>query len=121
VRLDPTAAILILQSEPPTAIDIEEMLRAAGFAHVASVSDAITRLDGQSPQVVILDLYALDGSTAAFAGQFLPRTHALRGLLRIAQLPVRASVFSADALWLRKSRIGLATDRGQHSCSRLPQ
>ena len=64
------AAILIVEKEPLIAMDVEEMLRLAGFlrtVHVTTSAEADDWLEANAARVVILDLFVRDGPTAPLA------------------------------------------------------
>ncbi|MET0440078.1 MAG: response regulator [Devosia sp.] len=58
---------LLLEDEPLISMDLEATLADAGFDVVAmmSCSDAVTWLDGNAPDVVIVDIMLRDGSSDA--------------------------------------------------------
>lgn len=100
-----TKPILLVENEPLIAMDLEEMLRSAGYAdisHVASLEEAFGWLDTQSPAIAILDLMVRGGATTSVAQHlriagtpFLVYSGLARG-----ETP-RDAVFD-DAIWLSK-------------------
>lgn len=100
-----TIAILLVENEPLIAMDLEAMLRSAGFDrvdHVLTCREALDWLDRRPADVVILDLIVNDGSTAPVAERLRgERTPFLvcSGLTRSEVAP--GSAFD-DAVWLSK-------------------
>jgi DNA-binding response OmpR family regulator len=65
-------SILLVENEPLIAMDMEDMLRSAGYvdvSHVVSVEQAMGWLGARSPAVAILDLMVRDGETTPLAQQ----------------------------------------------------
>ncbi len=64
-----TEAILVVEDEPFIALDIDEVLRAAGLtAEIrSSRSDALRWLERSSPAAAVLDLHLRDGDGLAIA------------------------------------------------------
>lgn len=98
-------SILLVENEPLIAMDVEDMLRSAGYAdvsHVVSIEDAMAWLGRQTPAVAILDLMVRDGATTPLAQLF---SHAGTPFLVYSGLGrtevARSSVFD-DAIWLSK-------------------
>jgi DNA-binding response OmpR family regulator len=98
-------SILVVENEPLIAMDLEEMLRSAGYAnidYVASVEEAFGWLGTRSPSAVILDLMVRDGTTT-------PVAHQLRGdgtpflvYSGLARTEVQHDAVFDDAIWLSK-------------------
>lgn len=100
-----TKSILVVENEPLIAMDLEEMLRSAGYDdinHVVSVGEALDWLGVRSPDVAILDLMVRDGATTCLAQQL--RAAGTPFLVHSGLKPVGspASAVFAGAVWLSK-------------------
>ncbi len=65
-----TRPVLLIESEPLIAMDVEAMLRTAGFGqitHVVSTAEALVTLDRDAPTLVILDPMVGDGMAMSVA------------------------------------------------------
>ncbi len=65
----PTVSILVVEDEPFIAMDIDDILRAAGFAPEvrSSRSGALNWLENHTPVAAILDLHLRDGDGLSIA------------------------------------------------------
>jgi DNA-binding response OmpR family regulator len=100
-----TKSILVVENEPLIAMDLEDMLRSAGYAdvsHVVSIKEAFGWLGSQLPEVAILDLLVRDGPTTAVA-QHLRRAGApFLVYSGLAPADIEGTPVFNDAVWLSK-------------------
>lgn len=74
---DHLKTILIVENEPLIAMDVEAMLRAAGATkihHALTCSVALEWIDGNDPDIVILNLHLRDGPSVIVAERLVKRT-----------------------------------------------
>ena len=100
-----TKPILVVENEPLIAMDVEDMLRSAGYAdvsHVVSVADALRWLGARSPAVAILDLMVRDGATTSLAQLLRKAGTPFLVYSGLAPSDVQRSAVFDDAIWLSK-------------------
>lgn len=100
-----TKSILVVENEPLIAMDLEEMLRSAGYtdiSHVVSIEEAFGWLDARSPAVAILDLMVRDGATTTVAQHLLRAGTPFLVYSGLAPADVPANAPFNDAVWLSK-------------------
>jgi CheY-like chemotaxis protein len=69
--------ILIVENEPLIAMDVESMLNALGAArvhHALTCRDALDWIDGNHPDIAILNLHLRDGPSTIVAERLADRT-----------------------------------------------
>lgn len=100
-----TKSILLVENEPLIAMDLEVMLRSAGYAdigHVVSVEQAFEWLGTQSPAAVILDLMVRDGKTTPVARHLHASGTPFLVYSGLERAEVQYDVVFDDAIWLSK-------------------
>ena len=100
-----TKPILVVENEPLIAMDLEEMLRSAGYAdisHVVSVEEAFGWLGTRSPAVAILDLMVRDGATTTVAQHLRHSGTPFLVYSGLAPADVPRVAAFEDAIWLSK-------------------
>lgn len=105
MRIEVTNPILLVENEPLIAMDVEAMLRAAGFedvVHVVSSGEALEWLDRFEAGVVILDLIVRDGPTAPVAERLRARGAPFLVYSGLSRAEIDDAAVFDDVIWLSK-------------------
>jgi DNA-binding response OmpR family regulator len=74
---DHIKTILVVENEPLIAMDVEAMLQAMGadrVHHAPTCKDALEWIDGNDPDIAVLDLHLRDGPCTNVAERLAART-----------------------------------------------
>jgi DNA-binding response OmpR family regulator len=74
---DHLKTILVVENEPLIAMDVESMLHAMGadrVHHALTCKEALEWIDGNDPDIAVLDLHLRDGPCTVVAEQLAART-----------------------------------------------